>query len=1373
MKKFNNFSILWPGKLFLLTLATWLTMAPSWSQESETTESGYLGFTATEGNTTVRLNKKGSPNNINLQYSKNGGNWTNYTVGNDITLVKGDKVEFKAPDNHPNTTFSKLFGSYHNAKASGFANADEDYLTGDFYYFSFSNNVEASGNVATLLSSGSISSLPDYAFAGLFQNCTTLLSAPSLPDASVALSKYCYAGMFFQCTKIQSAPELPATTLKDHCYTYMFAGCERLQSINVEFTSWGNYTENWVYSTKKSETAFWIRTDNINHPFSATGGIFHKPEGLKFESNESRIPKGWTIPTDKDYLFISWNSKIQETSAFEGLINTVLGWLFGGGSSGNSIYATISLNQNVPYNVTLGDNNIQLEYSKNGYNWTPWTWSSKSIQLDYGESCYIRSAQSNYKFSTKDRYRYFSIELSDDASDKLSSLDLGCICVTGNVMSLLDKNVLTNEVPEYGFYKLFQNNVNIFNAPTLPATDLNPHCYESMFEGCTKLNAAPNLPATTEQIEEAAAEGCYNNMFKGCSKIDYIKVGFNKWIFDNLNTTNSTFQITSNWVNGVTTSGGTFRCPDGLNLEYSDSRIPTSWSTSSNVGPVDEKKDWLCFELTSNFGIVKLDRSSAELNNLTDKLQYSFTGTEGSWNNYTWADKKGQQIDLNAKEGRHRVYFRSTVTDNSGRCSDSSQSYYQFKFSGIIEASGNVMSLLHKTCQRYDVKDYEFFKLFNKCSTLKQAPDLPATQLGISCYQQMFEDCKGLITPPALPATELKEGCYFVMFANCSSMSSAPELPATLLARNCYRRMFEGCITIQSAPILPATDLVSSCYYQMFKNCSSLKYINVNFLEWKDNLNATTEWVTGVNDNGIFFCPSAIAVQPEYGANRVPKLDQDDKRWIIKENANTGLYFEARRNSSTIHLDKVGNVANVNLVYSTDDGQTWSNYTWSGKTGNTITLDKVGTNRVYFKAGEVKAGAFTPDSLYSMTNETFSPSGSMYYKFVMKGSFNAHGNIMSLLSTDGTLTIVPQAAFSYLFKDCKVLHTAPLLPATTLSEKCYQWMFGNCTSLTTAPELPATEMQPSCYSCMFNGCTSLQNAPKLPAMTLSDSCYFRMFEGNTSLKIAPELPATDLKLRCYERIFKGCSNLEYVNVGFKRWHKNATTNWFVDKEEQTIKNTGIFMCPNELPHGKNANPSNFGASRIPKADVDGQRWNVNVVALRFTANNDAKISLVKQGEPDDVDLLYSIDNAISWHHYAYGEVVTLKPGDNIFIKANDVYTSLSKDANNYYQFKTIGSLSVDGSIMSLTDSLARGTSVPAYSFYKLFEGCEGLANVPELPASTVGDYGYANMFNGCLGLTEVDTLRATTLGKYCYSGMFSKCTSLKTGPALPVETLND
>jgi hypothetical protein len=60
------------------------------------------------------------------------------------------------------------------------------------------------------------------------------------------------------------------------------------------------------------------------------------------------------------------------------------------------------------------------------------------------------------------------------------------------------------------------------------------------------------------------------------------------------------------------------------------------------------------------------------------------------------------------------------------------------------------------------------------------------------------------------------------MFDGCTSLTQAPELPATTLASGCYSYMFNGCTSLTQAPALPAETLAGSCYYSMFSCCTSL-----------------------------------------------------------------------------------------------------------------------------------------------------------------------------------------------------------------------------------------------------------------------------------------------------------------------------------------------------------------------------------------------------------------------------------------------------------------------------------------------------------------------------------------------------------------------
>jgi len=196
--------------------------------------------------------------------------------------------------------------------------------------------------------------------------------------------------------------------------------------------------------------------------------------------------------------------------------------------------------------------------------------------------------------------------------------------------------------------------------------------------------------------------------------------------------------------------------------------------------------------------------------------------------------------------------------------------------------------------------------------------------------------------------------------------------------------------------------------------------------------------------------------------------------------------------------------------------------------------------------------------------------------FSATGTFNASGNIMSLLYGDDFIgqtdligknyafyklfksndrlinvsnlilpaTTLASNCYGSMFHSCTSLTTAPELPATTLESSCYNSMFYGCASLTTTPELPVTTLASYCYNSMFSLCTSLTTAPELPATTLANYCYSYMFYGCTSLTTAPELPATTLVSNCYSNMFQNCSSLNYIKAMFTTAPSNTyTKNW--------------------------------------------------------------------------------------------------------------------------------------------------------------------------------------------------------------------------------------
>ena len=128
--------------------------------------------------------------------------------------------------------------------------------------------------------------------------------------------------------------------------------------------------------------------------------------------------------------------------------------------------------------------------------------------------------------------------------------------------------------------------------------------------------------------------------------------------------------------------------------------------------------------------------------------------------------------------------------------------YHKFDISNSkIAASGNIMFLMDKTGELRDLsgKNYCYCNIFHGCSSLTQAPELPATTLADYCYCNMFSGCTSLTQAPELPATTLVDYCYESMFYRCSSLTQAPELPATTLADYCYGSIFSECTSLTNA----------------------------------------------------------------------------------------------------------------------------------------------------------------------------------------------------------------------------------------------------------------------------------------------------------------------------------------------------------------------------------------------------------------------------------------------------------------------------------------------------------------------------------------------------------------------------------------------
>ena len=208
-------------------------------------------------------------------------------------------------------------------------------------------------------------------------------------------------------------------------------------------------------------------------------------------------------------------------------------------------------------------------------------------------------------------------------------------------------------------------------------------------------------------------------------------------------------------------------------------------------------------------------------------------------------------------------------------------------------------------------------------------------------------------------------------------------------------------------------------------------------------------------------------------------------------------YFtiESLGDGNTIYLKAYDSAAAKTVSASTDNGETWVEYT-SSVDDNGTALGTLNTGDKLLIKGE---------------NARYAPSFLSWNQFKSTGQFEVYGNIMSLVSGDSFVnadTLTENYALYALFYGCPNITSAEnlVLPATTLTENCYNAMFQGCTSLTTAPELSALNLATSCYNGMFSRCTSLNYikclANDISALECTYNWVYNVPEGGTFVKNA-------------------------------------------------------------------------------------------------------------------------------------------------------------------------------------------------------------------------------------------------------------------------------
>ena len=538
-------------------------------------------------------------------------------------------------------------------------------------------------------------------------------------------------------------------------------------------------------------------------------------------------------------------------------------------------------------------------------------------------------------------------------------------------------------------------------------------------------------------------------------------------------------------------------------------------------------KSYLTFSSPNSF-TLKVDNNNKHWNGTLEYFSSDKTWTV--WDGTTTLSS----VD---NDGEYVIYIRGT--GNTVITGDSSS--YTWVLTGTdISCIGNIENLLdyatvqsgnHPTmandCYSYmfsgctsltqapvlpatTLADYCYFNMFSGCTSLTQAPALPATTLAVGCYQYMFRGCTSLTQAPALPATTLANYCYNNMFFGCTSLIQAPALPVTTLANYCYSQMFQGCTALTQAPALPATTLADNCYFNMFFGCTSLTqaptlpattltnqcyyqmFRGCTSLTQAPTLPATT-LATGCYNSMFYGCTGlklSSSKTDEYTQEyRIPTTGTGTTASSALSNmfTSTGGAFTGTPDINTTYY-----LSSDNMIVRDTEVVTLREYVGS-------MIDAANGDAQFKPEGKAYLTFSSPNSFTLAVNDaTKHWDGTLEYFAEDKTwtvwdgtttltAVNNDGEyVLYLRGTGNTIITGNSNSNNYRWVitstdvrcigNIETLLDYAIVEAgnhPTMTDYCYRSMFSSCTALTKAPELPATTLAPYCYRDMFSGCTSL------------------------------------------------------------------------------------------------------------------------------------------------------------------------------------------------------------------------------------------------------------------------------------------------------------
>ncbi len=1083
------------------------------------------------GSQVVYVNNGG--NSPDVQYSLDeGATWTVLEPYTPIVLDEGERIFFRG--NNPD----------------GFSHWDEDVRMnpygGRYTNFVLSGELSASGSVMSLIDGeGTSTTIPCVGcFAHLFRG--SLLKAPELP--ATTLKPKCYFKMF-SVSDMRVAPELPATELEDYCYAEMFSGCHEIVEVPA------------LKATVMKPYCYY-------NMFNSCSGITHVAE----------LPA--TILADHCY-----SGMFSGTRLVEGPVLPV---------TDLAPYCYERMFQRCSY-LTQASALPATQLAEGCYSAMFYGCENLAFAPELPADSLVANCYS-YMFNSCMNLEYVKVGVF--------SLDNDVDATTDWVYEIQHDGLFIfpcgSRYDKHGFSEVPMN-FRIAASPVIVFQ--NP---DSTVLSCDTIDCGAT-PAYHGETPSAGPGTIFTEWDKPFEPLSIPDVYYFTAQYENMGDAASPNCLRLTAGSGgasfmIAHTGG-----NDPNIEFSTNGGVT-WSSLSAGDIVRlSEGDVACIRGVNPDGFSKREDAYT---------QFLTTGSiAASGSVMSLIDGDGSSTTI-PNDYCFTNLFKSTSITSAP--SLPAVSLRNSCYSHMFEECDNLQKAPALPAETLAVSCYEY--MFAGCALIDSVPLLPAIKLKESCYANMFTDCSNLKFIK-LPALVLADSCYAGMFAGCVSVLDPPNLPAHNLTRYCYASMFKGC-SFYYAPEMEAitaaeycctsmfenctklsrtakanvyaieegcfeymyrgctnlaeadiseAELKKNCYHGMFSGCESMNYIRVGIMTLDNDLDATLDWVDGVDGKGLFVFPCGSRYD-KHGYSEVPpnfeiqsspiiifqnpdgtELWRDttdcehvpeykgptptygeglafkgwDKRLEIPYDARVYYYTAEYGQAEDVPAGKwlcfTAEEAGSEFWYvNSEDNVVDLQYSFDGKQWNSldervkVPLEKVG-DKVYLRGNN--PSGFSHGS---------SPKTSY---FGMSGRIAASGNVMSLVDEECKLTKIPYVhCFDSLFAGCEALTKAPELPATEMTDYCYSNMFSHCTNLTEMPELRSSELAKGCYASMFAGCEKLTKTTELFSSILKEYCYARMFQGCTALTQAPTLHGTIIDDGCYYGMFQGCVSLTEAPV---------------------------------------------------------------------------------------------------------------------------------------------------------------------------------------------------------------------------------------------------